>query len=124
VLFFVSVGMLFDPQILITQSWTIAAIMAVIIFGNGAAAFVMTSLLRVPLEQRGVLAGGLAQIGEFSFLICGTALALELISDKTHALIVVAALLAIATNPLVRQLALLPGWIARHGKSAHAVDTA
>jgi CPA2 family monovalent cation:H+ antiporter-2 len=124
VLFFVSVGMLFDPQILLTQSWAIAAIMAVIIFGNGVTAFLMTSLLRVPLEQRGVLAGGLAQIGEFSFLICGTALALELISDNTQALIAAGALLAIAVNPLVRQLAMLPGWIARHGKRADAVDTA
>ncbi|MGF1623073.1 MAG: cation:proton antiporter [Rhodomicrobiaceae bacterium] len=122
--FFVSVGMLFDPQILITQSWTIAAFMAVIIFGNGVVAFLMTSLLRVPLEQRSVLAGGLAQIGEFSFLICGTALALELISDQIHALIAACALLTIALNPLVRLLALLPAWIARHGRSTDAVDAA
>ncbi len=122
--FFISVGMLLEPQILLTQSWTIAAILAVIIFGNGVAAFLMTSLLRVPLEQRGVLAGGLAQIGEFSFLICGAALALELISDNTHALMAAGALLTIAINPLVRQFALLPGWIARHGKRADAVDTA
>jgi CPA2 family monovalent cation:H+ antiporter-2 len=124
VLFFVSVGMLFDPQILITQSWTIAAFMAVIFFGNGVVAFLMASLLHVPLEQRGVLAGGLAQIGEFSFLICGTAVALELISDETHALVAACALLSIALNPLVRLLALLPGRIARHGRSADAADAA
>jgi CPA2 family monovalent cation:H+ antiporter-2 len=124
VLFFVSVGMLFDPQILITQSWTIAAFMAVITFGNGVVAFLMASLLHVPLEQRGVLAGGLAQFGEFSFLICGTALALELISDKTHALIAACTLLSIALNPLVRLLALLPGRIARHGRSTDAADAA
>jgi CPA2 family monovalent cation:H+ antiporter-2 len=103
VLFFVSVGMLFDPQILVTQSWTILAVLAVVILGNGGAAFLMTSILRVPLPDRMSLAAGLAQIGEFSFLISGTALSLGLMARDAHALISAGAVLAIALNPLIRE---------------------
>lgn len=105
VLFFVSVGMLFDPGILLTQSWTILAVLAVIILGNGGAAFLMTSIMRVPPPDRVSLAGGLAQIGEFSFLISGTALSLDLMSGDAHGLISAGAVLAIALNPIIREAA-------------------
>lgn len=107
VLFFVSVGMLFDPQILFSQTWTVLLVLAVIIAGNGGAAFLMTSLMRLPLQQRLMLAGGLAQIGEFSFLTSSFGTQLDLISVETQALIAAGALLAIALNPIVRQAAQL-----------------
>jgi CPA2 family monovalent cation:H+ antiporter-2 len=103
VLFFVSVGMLFDPQILVTQRWTLLGLMAIIILGNGAATWLMTTLMRTAPEQRALLAGGLAQIGEFSFLICGSGVALGVVSEATHALVAAGALLAIAVNPLLRR---------------------
>ncbi len=105
VLFFVSVGMLFDPHILIRQSWTILAVFTVVVLGNGGAALLMTTLMRVPLAQRAILASGMAQIGEFSFLIGGTALSAGLISDEIYGLISAGAVLAIAVNPLIRQTA-------------------
>jgi CPA2 family monovalent cation:H+ antiporter-2 len=125
VLFFVSVGMLFDPQILLTQRWTVLGLMAIIILGNGLAAWLMATLMRVPPEQRALLAGGLAQIGEFSFLICGTGVALGIVSESTHALVAAGALLAIAVNPLLcralRLMAHAPpesGTVARMERSA------
>jgi len=111
VLFFVSVGMLFDPQIILAQSWVILSVLSVIIVGNAFAVVLMTKLFDVPLPQRAILAGGFAQIGEFSFLICGTAVAAGLMAQSTHALVTAGALLAIAANPLVRQVARMARWI-------------
>ena len=101
VLFFVSVGMLFDPQIVMTHSWAILGVLALIIAGNGGAVLMLTTLMRIPPGQRLVLAAGLAQIGEFSFLISGLSLTLGLMSEQTHMLIAAAALIAIALNPFI-----------------------
>ena len=101
VLFFVSVGMLFDPHILVTQTWAILGVLTLIIAGNGAAVLLLTTLMRIPPIQRPVLAAGFAQIGEFSFLISGSSLGLGLMSERAHMLIAAAALLAIALNPFI-----------------------
>jgi CPA2 family monovalent cation:H+ antiporter-2 len=103
VLFFVSVGMLFDPRTLTSEGWTVLGLVAIVILGNGAATYVMATALRVPPDQSLLLAAGLAQIGEFSFLISNTGLTLDLVSERTHGLIAASALLAIAVNPLIRQ---------------------
>jgi CPA2 family monovalent cation:H+ antiporter-2 len=109
VLFFVSVGMLFDPRIIVTQTWTVLAVLAVVIAGNGGAVWLMTTLLKLPVAQKLVLASGLAQIGEFSFLISGFGLSLGLISEQTHVLITAGALLAITLNPVVQKAVQLAG---------------
>jgi CPA2 family monovalent cation:H+ antiporter-2 len=101
VLFFVSVGLLFDPAIFLTHGWTIAAVLAVIVIGNGLVSFLIMSALRMPLRQRLIVTAGVAQIGEFSFLLTGFALALGLISGQVQALTLAGALLAIALNPLL-----------------------
>lgn len=101
VLFFVSVGMLFDPRIVVTHSWVILGVLALVIAGNGGAVLLLTTLMRIPPGQRPVLAAGLAQIGEFSFLISGFSLSLGLMSEQTHMLIAAAALIAIALNPFI-----------------------
>ena len=101
VLFFVSVGMLVDPAIFVSHGWTICAVLAVVVLGNGLAGYLVTTAMRLPLRQRLVVAAGLAQIGEFSFLIGGLSHGLGLISAQTLALILASALLAIALNPLV-----------------------
>ncbi|WP_088345784.1 MULTISPECIES: cation:proton antiporter [Rhodomicrobium] len=119
VLFFVSVGMLFDPHVLITQKWTILAVLAVIMAGNAGAAFLMTSLVRMPLAEKLLLAGGLAQIGEFSFLISGFGMNVDLMSEESHGLIAAGALLAIALNPLLRLAMRL---LARHHAGAAVED--
>jgi CPA2 family monovalent cation:H+ antiporter-2 len=101
VLFFVSVGMLFDPAIFLTHFWAICAMLAVIVAGNAAVSFAIAVALGLPLRQRLIVAAGLAQIGEFSFLVTGLSLGLGLISPATQALILAGALIAIAINPLL-----------------------
>jgi monovalent cation:H+ antiporter-2, CPA2 family len=101
VLFFVSVGVLFDPGIFVTHGWAIAAVLAVITIGNGLVSFLITSALRMPVRQRLIVTAGVAQIGEFSFLLTGFALALGLISPEAQALTLAGGLLAIALNPLL-----------------------
>ncbi len=105
VLFFVSAGMLFDPQIVLTHGWVIMGALAIIILGNGGAVLLVSTVMRIPPEQRLVLVPGLAQIGEFSFLVSGSSLALGLMTEQTHMLIAAAALIAIALNPLISHAA-------------------
>jgi CPA2 family monovalent cation:H+ antiporter-2 len=121
VLFFVSVGMLFDPHILVTQTWTVLAVLGVVLIGNGGAAYLMATIMKVPLAHKLVLASGLAQIGEFSFLISGFGLSLGLVSDQTYILITAGALLAIALNPVLQKSAQL---VARWRQAPPAADLA
>jgi monovalent cation:H+ antiporter-2, CPA2 family len=101
VLFFVSVGLLFDPRVFVTHGWAIAAVLAVIMIGNGLVSFLIMSALRMPIRQRLIVTAGVAQIGEFSFLLTGLGLALGLIPAQTQALTLAGALAAIALNPLL-----------------------
>jgi CPA2 family monovalent cation:H+ antiporter-2 len=107
VLFFVSVGMLFKPQMLMTETWTVLAVLAVIVAGNWGAAYLIMTAVKLPLPQKLAVASGLAQIGEFSFLISRFGLSLDLVSERTHALITAGALLAIAINPVIHGIAQL-----------------
>src|SRR5437773_6945903 len=71
VLFFVSVGMLFDPSILARQPLQVLAVVAVIVLGKSVAAFGIVLLFRQPMGTALTVAAGLAQIGEFSFILVG-----------------------------------------------------
>jgi monovalent cation:H+ antiporter-2, CPA2 family len=68
-LFFVAVGMLFDPRILLTQSLQVLAVLSIIVLGKAAAAFAIVVLLRQPISSALIVAASLAQIGEFSFIL-------------------------------------------------------
>jgi CPA2 family monovalent cation:H+ antiporter-2 len=101
VLFFVSVGMLFDPMVLVRHPLEVLAVLAIIIVGKGVAAFVIVRLLGHPRETAVVVAASLAQIGEFSFILAGLGIALKLLSQQASDLILAGALLSITLNPLV-----------------------
>ncbi|PZO54507.1 MAG: potassium transporter Kef [Alphaproteobacteria bacterium] len=105
VLFFVSVGMLFDPMTLIRAPLEVLAVVAIIIVGKGAAALAITSLYKLPLRTGMLIAASLAQIGEFSFVLAGLGVRLELLSGDTYNLILAGALISIALNPLLFKLA-------------------
>ncbi|MCR5879976.1 cation:proton antiporter [Phenylobacterium sp. J367] len=105
VLFFVSVGMLFDPKVLIEQPGPVAAILAIIILGKTAAALAITTVFKLERKSSLVIAASLAQIGEFSFILAGVGLKLDVLSRGTHDLILAAALLSIVLNPFVFKLA-------------------
>ncbi|MBC5784167.1 Kef family K(+) transporter [Ramlibacter sp. USB13] len=101
VLFFVSVGMLFDPRILVDQPLRVVAVVGVIVFGKSIAAAVLVLLLRYPLHTALTVSASLAQIGEFSFILGSLGMALGLLPQEGASLIVAGALISIAINPLV-----------------------
>jgi CPA2 family monovalent cation:H+ antiporter-2 len=101
VLFFVSVGMLFNPMALVEQPLAIAAVLGIAVLGKGLAALAITMLFKLPLKTGLLVAAALAQIGEFSFVLAGLGRLLGVMSDETYNLILAAALLSIAINPLL-----------------------
>jgi CPA2 family monovalent cation:H+ antiporter-2 len=105
VLFFVSVGMLFDPMTLVRNPIGVLAVVAIIILGKGAAALAITSLYKLPLPTGMLIAASLAQIGEFSFLLAGLGVRLEIMSAETYNLVLAGALISIALNPLLFRIA-------------------
>ncbi|SEH42975.1 YbaL family putative K(+) efflux transporter [Magnetospirillum fulvum] len=101
VLFFVSVGMLFDPSILLEEPLAVLAVLAVIIVGKSLAAFAIVLLFRYPVSTALIVSASLAQIGEFSFILAALGLSLGLLPPEGQAYILAGALLSIALNPLL-----------------------
>tara|TARA_R110002167_G_scaffold3743_15_gene18191 strand:- start:323 stop:1549 length:1227 start_codon:yes stop_codon:yes gene_type:complete len=124
VLFFVSVGMLFDPTILIREPLAVLGVLGIIIVGKALAALVITFAFRLDRATSLTVAASLAQIGEFSFILAALAMSLGALSRETHDLILAAALLSIALNPFV--FALIDRMGARPGpkEKAAAVNPA
>jgi CPA2 family monovalent cation:H+ antiporter-2 len=101
VLFFVSVGMLFDPQVVMQQPMRVAAVVAIIVLGKTIAAFLIVVLFRYPTGTALTVSASLAQIGEFSFILAGLGVALKLLPAEGQSLILAGALISIALNPLM-----------------------
>jgi CPA2 family monovalent cation:H+ antiporter-2 len=123
VLFFVSVGMLFDPQVLIRYPLQVLAVVAIIIFGKSLAAFFLVLLFRYPLNTALTVSASLAQIGEFSFILAGLGVQLGLMPPEGQSLILAGAIISIALNPLVFY-AIEPAqaWIRRRSRLAQALE--
>jgi CPA2 family monovalent cation:H+ antiporter-2 len=101
VLFFVSVGMLFDPSILLRQPLGVLSALLLIIVGKGVISFVVVTLLRYPIGMGLTVAGGLAQIGEFSFILAGLGVTLGLLPTDGQDIILASAIISITLNPIV-----------------------
>lgn len=101
VLFFVSVGMLFEPAILIEQPLHVLAVCAIIIVGKSVAAFLLVLALRYPPKTALIVSASLAQIGEFSFILAALGISLGLMPHEGQSLILAGAILSIALNPVV-----------------------
>ncbi|MGH6624308.1 MAG: YbaL family putative K(+) efflux transporter [Burkholderiaceae bacterium] len=101
VLFFVSVGMLFDPAVLIERPLQVVGVVAIILFGKSLAAAAFVLLMRYPLNTALTVSASLAQIGEFSFILAGLGVTLGLLSAEGQSLILAGALISIAVNPLL-----------------------
>jgi monovalent cation:H+ antiporter-2, CPA2 family len=104
VLFFVSVGMLFQVDVLLDYPLRVLAVVAIIVFGKSLAAGILVLLFKYPLKSALVIAASLAQIGEFSFILIGLGLYLELVDLQVQSLVVSGAILSIALNPVVFSL--------------------
>ena len=101
VLFFVSVGMLFDPAVLWQQPLKVLAVVAIILVGKTLAAVALVLLFRYPLNTALTIGASLAQIGEFSFILAGMGVALQLMPTEGQSLVLAGALISIAANSAV-----------------------
>ena len=123
VLFFVSVGMLFDPQVLLHEPLRIVAVVAIIVIGKSLAAFVLVLLFGYPLNTALTVSAGLAQIGEFSFILAGLGLSLGILPEAASSLILAGAIISIAVNPLVfHAIEPLQVWIRAKSKRAQLFE--
>ena len=112
VLFFVSVGMLFEPQVLIDEPLKVLAVVAIIMAGKTVAAIGLVLAFRYPLNTALTVGASLAQIGEFSFILAGLGVALGLLPTEGQSLILAGALISIALNSLVfAAIAPAQGWL-------------
>ncbi|MDP3701351.1 MAG: YbaL family putative K(+) efflux transporter [Hylemonella sp.] len=98
VLFFVSVGMLFDPAVIWQQPVKLLAVVAIIMVGKTLAAIGLVLLFRYPLNTALTVGASLAQIGEFSFILAGMGVALGLMPVEGQSLVLAGALISIAAN--------------------------
>lgn len=105
VLFFVSVGMLFNPKILVTSPLGVLATVSIIIFGKSVAAYIIVRLMRHSKRTALLISVSLAQIGEFAFILAALGGSLNVLNDETQSLIVAGAIFSILLNPLVFKLA-------------------
>ena len=101
VLFFVSVGMLFNPMVLVERPVQVLAVVGIIVVGKSLAAAALVLAFRYPLNTALTVSASLAQIGEFSFILAGLGVSLKLLPAEGQSLILAGALISIAINPLV-----------------------
>jgi CPA2 family monovalent cation:H+ antiporter-2 len=122
VLFFVSVGMLFDPSVLIREFWPVMATFLIIAFGKSLAAFAIVLAFRHPVSTALTISASLAQIGEFSFILASLGMALGMLPTQANDLILAGAILSILANPLLFFLFdRLSEWYERRGATSEPV---
>ena len=123
VLFFVSVGMLFDPKVLIELPLQVLAVVAIIVVGKTLAAFMLVLAFRYPLNTALTVSASLAQIGEFSFILGGLGVSLGLLSNEGMSLILAGSLISISLNHLLfRAIEPAQVWIRSRSKLARAME--
>jgi CPA2 family monovalent cation:H+ antiporter-2 len=114
VLFFVAVGMLFDPAILLRQPIQVLAVALIVMVGKSLAALAIVLAFHRPLKTALTISASLAQIGEFSFILAALGISLGLLSPAARSLIVAGALISITLNPVVfRTIAPIEAWLGR-----------
>jgi monovalent cation:H+ antiporter-2, CPA2 family len=123
VLFFVSVGMLFEPTILVEQPAHVLGVVAIIVLGKSIAALALVLAFRYPLNTALTVSASLAQIGEFSFILAGLGLALGLLPAEGMSLVLAGALISIALNPLLfAAIEPVRRWILHRSESARRLE--
>jgi len=121
VLFFVSVGMLFNPNIVLTAPWSLAATVFIIVIGKSLAAFAIVRLFGHPASTALTISASLAQIGEFSFILASLGVGLGLLPKQGSDLILAGAIFSILLNPLL--FAALDRYLVR-GRAGVSITTA
>jgi CPA2 family monovalent cation:H+ antiporter-2 len=114
VLFFVAVGMLFDPRVLVERPLPLLATVLIIVFGKSIAAFGIVRAFGYPTQTALTVSASLAQIGEFSFILAGLGASLGVLPPEGRDLILAGAILSILANPVIFSV------VAGRGQSASA----
>lgn len=123
VLFFVSVGMLFDPRVLTEHPLQVLAVIAVINIGKSLAAFLIVLAFRYPLNTALIVSASLAQIGEFSFILAGLGVSLGLLPREGQTLILAGAIISISFNPAVfRSIDPVLAWVRSRSELARSLE--
>lgn len=123
VLFFVSVGMLFNPWVLVERPLQVLAVLAIIVLGKTLAAAMLVLAFRYPLHTALTVSASLAQIGEFSFILVGLGASLGLLPPEGASLVLAGALISIAVNPLLfRAIAPLQSWLLTRSALARKLE--
>jgi CPA2 family monovalent cation:H+ antiporter-2 len=123
VLFFVSVGMLFDPHVVAAEPLKVAGVVGIIMVGKTIAAVGLVLILRYPLNTALTVGASLAQIGEFSFILAALGVTLGLLSQEGQSLILAGALISISFNSAIFA-AIEPAqrWIRARSQLARALE--
>jgi CPA2 family monovalent cation:H+ antiporter-2 len=125
VLFFVSVGMLFDPSVIVRDPAAVLGVLLVILVGKSLAAFAIVLVLGYPFVTALTVSASLAQIGEFSFILAGLGMTLGLLPAEGRDLILAGALLSITLNPVAfAMVEPLSRWLGRRGGIIARIDAA
>ncbi|WP_131780554.1 cation:proton antiporter domain-containing protein [Legionella bozemanae] len=125
VLFFVSVGMLFNPSVLVEQPLQILIVVGIIVIGKSIAAFALVLAFRYPLQSALIVSASLAQIGEFSFILAELGIRLGMLPTEGQSFILAGALISIAINPLVFKLVNpVHAWIKSYPRLLHFFERA
>lgn len=123
VLFFVSVGMLFDPEILLNEPLKVFIVVAIIMFGKTIAAVALVLVFRYPLNTALTVGASLAQIGEFAFILASLSMTLGLMEPMAQNLILAGALASIALNSAVFSgIDPLQKWLHKRSKFARSME--
>ncbi len=123
VLFFVSVGMLFDPWVIVKRPLQVLAVVAIIVVGKSLAAGALVLAFRYPLNTALTVSASLAQIGEFSFILVGLGASLGLLPPEGQSLVLAGALISIALNQVVfRAVEPLQQWILAKSEFARRLE--
>jgi CPA2 family monovalent cation:H+ antiporter-2 len=123
VLFFVSVGMLFDPHILLNEPLKVLVVVAIIMIGKTIAAVALVLAFRYPLNTALIVGASLAQIGEFSFILASLSISLGMMEIQAQNLILAGALVSIALNSLMfTVLDPLRKWALQHSSLARKLE--
>jgi monovalent cation:H+ antiporter-2, CPA2 family len=124
VLFFVSVGMLFDPMVLMDQPLRVLAVVGIIIVGKSIAAAALVLAFRYPLNTALTVAASLGQIGEFSFILAGMGLSLGMLPQEGMSLVLAGALISIALNPFVfSAIGPISRWVLKRSELARTLES-
>ncbi|HZB27730.1 MAG TPA: cation:proton antiporter [Gemmatimonadales bacterium] len=123
VLFFVSVGMLFDPDIVVREPFKLLVVVAIVMIGKTIAAVALVLAFRYPLNTALVVGASLAQIGEFSFILAGLGVSLGLLSAEGQSLILAASLISITLNPIMFEaIEPVQNWARKRSSLARALE--